>query len=141
MKIRILSLGTADQAEGGQGIAINLATGRVYVSNYADGTLNIIQDASDTPTPDATLSGHVYDRTNNAEQPLPNVPVRIDLCTDYTSTTRTDGLGYYSLMVPGVPLHQCRKVQESLSPDGSGGIQIPEDTLRARPNMDWAIVP
>jgi YVTN family beta-propeller protein len=139
--VQTLPLGAKNIDEGGQGIGINLATGRVYVSNYADGTLNIIQDNADTPPPDVTLSGHVYDTTKNPQQPVPNVPVRIDLCTGYHSTTHTDAAGYYSLLVPGVPLHQCRKVKETLSEDGSGGIYIPEDTLRASPYMDWGITP
>ncbi len=137
--VQTIALGTANQDEGGQGIAINLTTERVYVSNYVDGTLNIIQDTSDTPPPDVTLSGRVTTGSQNPLQPVPNVPVRIDLCTGYTHTTYTDASGYYSIVVPGVPLHQCRKVKETLSADGSGGIYILEDTLRASPYMNWGI--
>ena len=44
--LQTLTLGASDEDEGGQGIAINPTTNEVYVTNYADNTLTIIQDSS-----------------------------------------------------------------------------------------------
>lgn len=53
-----LHVGRQDQEQGGQGLALNLETNRVYVSNYADDSLTVIQDlypnATPTPSPTAT---------------------------------------------------------------------------------------
>lgn len=52
--LQTLALGTANADDGGQGIALNHTTDRVYITNYADGKLTVIQDASDVPAPTPT---------------------------------------------------------------------------------------
>lgn len=52
--LQIIDIGSADEAEGGQGLEINPLTNRVYVSNFSDSTLVVLQDAVQatlTPTP------------------------------------------------------------------------------------------
>lgn len=51
-----LDVGHQDRDEGGQGIAINLQTNRVYVTNYADGSLTVIQDVYPNASPTPTLT-------------------------------------------------------------------------------------
>lgn len=52
--LQTIALGTANADDGGQGIALNHTTDRVYVTNYADGKLTVIQDAPDFPVPTPT---------------------------------------------------------------------------------------
>jgi YVTN family beta-propeller protein len=54
--LQLIDLGTPDEKEGGQGVAVNTATNRVYISNYADRTVYVLQDSIDQPTatPSAT---------------------------------------------------------------------------------------
>lgn len=47
-----LPVGHQDADDGGQGIAVSLETNRVFVTNYADGTMTVIQDVN-TPALDA----------------------------------------------------------------------------------------
>jgi YVTN family beta-propeller protein len=98
-----LGVGHQDQDEGGQGIAINLETNRVYVTNYADGSLTVIQDVypnatpTPTPSPSHTPTPPTASCTTRPSKPIllspPNVaqlplgPVKIDwqevACADY----------------------------------------------------------
>jgi DNA-binding beta-propeller fold protein YncE len=66
-RLTTLNVGAQGEDEGGQGIAVqmdaaNPANNRVYVSNYADGTLTVIQDVhvdsgvTDTSTPTRTVT-------------------------------------------------------------------------------------
>lgn len=52
--LQIMDTGSVDENDGGQGLEVNLATNRVYVSNYADSTLVVLQDSTSEPT--ATLT-------------------------------------------------------------------------------------
>lgn len=61
--VQTLSVGTADADNGGQGIALNRATNRVYVTNYTDGKLVMIQDAPDIPVPTPTPTPPPYPGT------------------------------------------------------------------------------
>lgn len=59
--LQIIDVGSADEGEGGQGLEINPLTNRVYVSNFADSTLVVLQDsisttATATPTPTEIIS-------------------------------------------------------------------------------------
>lgn len=55
--LQMIDLGEADEDEGGQGVAVNPVTDRVYVSNYRAGTVTVLQDsggAAEPPTPTNT---------------------------------------------------------------------------------------
>lgn len=84
--LQIIDVGSADESEGGQGLEINPLTNRVYVSNFADSTLVVLQDsisttATATPTPTEIIS-----QTNTPTQtPTDNV-----LPTNTLTPTPTD---------------------------------------------------
>ncbi len=85
--VQTLSLGTADDNEGGQGIAVNFTTTRVYVSNYADGTLTVIQDSpltfpTETPLPTGTPT---VTNTPTTTPTITNTPT----VTDTPTVTKT----------------------------------------------------
>ena len=61
--ITTLTLGPEDPSEGGQGIAVDSALNRVYVSRYQAGTVVIIADAqAPTVTLVVQIDGKVRDR-------------------------------------------------------------------------------
>lgn len=71
-----LEVGHQDREEGGQGIAINIETNRVYVTNYADGSLTVIQDVysnavpNPTPTPTRTPTPPTPGCTSPPSKPI-----------------------------------------------------------------------
>lgn len=79
--IATLPVGHQDADEGGQGIAVNFGGNNyIYVTNYADGTMTIIQDVSDnstaTPTPTATATETPTQTPTPTSTPiLPSSPV------------------------------------------------------------------
>ncbi|MGB8645347.1 MAG: YncE family protein [Anaerolineae bacterium] len=133
--LQTLPLGNPDEDEGGQGIALNTINGVVYVTNYHDGTVYILQDA--VPA-DVHMTGHVYNTSPGNNYDIPGVVAAISFpCDPYTAQTTTDAGGHFAITVPGDPLNRCGQVHLSLTKAGymPGGNDITEDYLRAYP--DW----
>jgi YVTN family beta-propeller protein len=81
-----IDLGATDVNEGGQGVAVNPATNRVYVSNYATNSVTVLQDlaipltSSPTateavpPTPSETPTEGVPPTATPTDTPVPPTP-------------------------------------------------------------------
>ncbi len=102
--IQTLSLGTANQGEGGQGIALNHNTDRVYVTNYAEGTLSVIQDApqatpAPTNTPTVTNTPTATSTPTNTPT-VTNTPTATDTPTVTNTPTSTPTFTDTPLLTP-----------------------------------------
>lgn len=153
--ITTLPVGHQDADDGGQGIAINYRSNRIYVTNYADGSLTVIQDVSTGPTPtptvtrtatvppsDVVMSGVVYDAAVGKSQGIDNAVVQVDFkCFGASIGEHADATGHYSLTIPGGSLHTCGgvTVQSFASGYSSVSLELLEAELRAQPTRDWGL--
>jgi DNA-binding beta-propeller fold protein YncE len=124
------------------------------VTNYADGMLNVIQDAPELPptlTPTATptleeiaMSGLVYDTSVGQTKGIPFAHIQIDAvpCKGYYSATTADAAGHYTLFVTKDYLHQCGQINVHVWASGYqpyDGVILENDLLQNLTQQNFAL--
>lgn len=114
-RLTTLNVGAQDEDEGGQGIAVqmdaaNPANNRVYVSNYAEGSLTVIQDVhvdsgvTDTSTPTRTVTDTpTITRTPTNTLTPTNTRTRTPVSATATTTKTRTPTPAACAGAPGVP--------------------------------------
>lgn len=143
-----LPVGRQNEDEGGQGIAVMVdqlhpENNLVFVSNYEDGTLTVIQDGQPVQSV-LWLRGHVYDALVGKSQGIYNASVLVHIaCAAHYTVSGTDISGYYSMTLPNDLLDQCGSINVVVFQEGyqtiEARIRTPE--LRAQPKRNWGMQP